>query len=869
MNILRKLTLQNLKLNKKRTIVTAIGIILSVGLITGVAAIATSFHTTYINYCISQTGNYHYTFYNVPSSDLTVFENNRNIQNTFILKDAGYSPMDASNTSSKKFMRLIGGTENDFKNLNWKIKEGRYPENADEIVVSSKYSQKNKQIGEKIELSIGRLMWNGEEVDTSEGYMDGEEVQTEYTKTYTIVGFLDESSGVRSWMPDEDCLIYDAHQDQGNYTVYARYTRQGLKKDYQTTAEIIGVDADLLLKFFDTERSSDNVRNLYEQIQQGKYHIERNESLIMAEDLRFGTNEVATLFGVAAVVIAIIMITSIYCIKNSFDISITDRIHEYGMLRSIGATKKQIRKSVLNEALIMSIFSIPLGICLGLLFNLILVYFANNALQGIADIKMKYDASFLTLLCSALAGLVTVVLSAVRSARRANRIDPLTAIRGNEDIKINTKMKKTPRYIRKWFGVSGIIAYKNAQRDKKKYRTTVVSIVLCTATFISMSYIINTAIKTTSLQYSNKNYNMTVHYSYDSSEIENCYQHEDEIYRCFGDAPYEGQYTGVAMADDVNFTSEYNDLMNDFYLHSSGYERRISLVLLDEGTYQNYLKQLGLQESEARDKAILVNNTFIRINNKKELMQKTNYKAGDTISVKIPASQEDVYKSFDEKYTESRTIELAAVTDMKIGSYVDYPQGIDLIVSPEYFRTFPQNFQVTCYANVVDPDATIKDLNHLQLSHLQTTSLLKQQQDSNNVYMMFSVFLYGFIAIIASIGITSIINTITSNMQQRQKEFASLKSIGMTRKEFNQMVSMESLLYGTRSLLIGIPIGIVISIITFYIIQSSVNVGYLFPWSSILISIAAVSILLLSIMRYSISRINHQNMIETIRSENI
>ena len=140
----------------------------------------------------------------------------------------------------------------------------------------------------------------------------------------------------------------------------------------------------------------------------------------------------------------------------------------------------------------------------------------------------------------------------------------------------------------------------------------------------------------------------------------------------------------------------------------------------------------------------------------------------------------------------------------------------------------------------------------------------------NAVMLIVGIFVYGFIGVISLIGMTNIFNTISTNMQLRSKEFASLKSIGMTKKEFNRMIRLESLMYGIKSLIIGIPLG-VFGVFAIFSAFSNGNVpmSFVFPWKAILISIAAVIIVVWLIMKYSISKVNKQNIIETIRNDNI
>ena len=170
-----------------------------------------------------------------------------------------------------------------------------------------------------------------------------------------------------------------------------------------------------------------------------------------------------------------------------------------------------------------------------------------------------------------------------------------------------------------------------------------------------------------------------------------------------------------------------------------------------------------------------------------------------------------------------------------------------------------------------NPDKLQDDVEKLlKDSKYNIYNLDKEENMLQSYYTLMAIFLYGFITVIALIGVTSIFNTITTNVELRSREFAMLKSIGMTKKEFNRMIRLESLFYGTKSLIIGIPIGILISYFIYNIFGGmNLIIKYTLPIKGIIISILVVFILITVIMKYSVNKINKQNIIETIRNENI
>lgn len=194
-----------------------------------------------------------------------------------------------------------------------------------------------------------------------------------------------------------------------------------------------------------------------------------------------------------------------------------------------------------------------------------------------------------------------------------------------------------------------------------------------------------------------------------------------------------------------------------------------------------------------------------------------------------------------------------------------------LIVSDEYFENFKEEklVDLRLYINAEDADKLEENINKEYPNAFEEIYNMENNiRQEKSMYLVIAIFLYGFIIVISLIGVTNIFNTITTNMELRQKEFANLKSIGMTKKEFNRMIRLESFLYGSKSLLIGIPIGVGLS---YAIYKKFVNLtmAYTLPYKGIIISIVVVALLIGTIMKFSLNKINKQNIIETIRKDNI
>ena len=199
-----------------------------------------------------------------------------------------------------------------------------------------------------------------------------------------------------------------------------------------------------------------------------------------------------------------------------------------------------------------------------------------------------------------------------------------------------------------------------------------------------------------------------------------------------------------------------------------------------------------------------------------------------------------------------------------------------MIISDELFDEIYKNGEsmgsVTCFIDSTNADKLQEEIEKF-ITDKDSYNLYnydKAAKDIQGLYTLLAIFLYGFITVIALIGITNIFNTINTNMNLRKGEFAILKSVGMTGKEFNRMINLEVLFYSLKSLLIGVPLGIGLSYVLYLAFNQGKNVIlYKLPVGGIIISIIAVFILVFIIMRFSIRKVSEQNIIENIRNENI
>lgn len=869
MNALTKITLRNIKLNRKRAWVTIIGIMLATALIVVVADMAESFRSSMVEYEKAHSGDYHYCFYDVDPENLKYFEGNRNIEKLGYSVDLGYTELTGSRNEKKPYLYLKAMDESAMQVANVTLTEGRLPENDHEIVISDSIRTNGGveyRVGDTIRLTnSNREDAKGNEEDQSCEYMEGEQL-TDSGKAageYTVVGIMERlmRSQEPYYAPGYTVItrITDVTQ-YSDVTVYTSYTKTGLKKREEVTAGLLKLPLDTYRKYQNGEPLNEEEQQQLEESQKIASYVTCNIWLLKYQMMLFSDGSLKMLYSMAGIAIVIIIVTSVFCIRNSFVISLTEKLHLYGMLSSIGATGKQRKKLIYGEALILGAVGIPIGILLGLLVGWLVVKGTGHLMQSSLQVTLSYVISWPAILVSIVLAVITILLSAGQSAGKAAKISPIQAIRGNDTVRISRKEIRMPKWLSRLFGIGGTIAYKNLKRARVKYRTTIISIVVSVAVFIGMSSFMSMAMEIADTYYTDSSYQLMVTLN-GKDQMENARKilnldgvKEAEI--CQRD------YISVPV-DEVKYSKQYQTLMGNTGEEDYS-DETFMIVALNPEAFQAYAKKLGCTVKDGNSQAILISDVTKTVMQNGEEKYMTgelyDYQTGDVIQGTMEMSDTPLSVQIIKTTTERpMSVENIGGVGMLIVSNTELT---------DYQKEMIDRLEV--YIHCEDPDGLQKVIeDDMEFVNFNVVNLKQSYDATKSLFTLIGVFLYGFIIVIALIGITNIFNTITTNMELRSREFATLKSIGMTRKEFRRVIWLESLFYGVKSLLIGIPAGILLSVGFHMAMGTKLETAYHLPWTGILISIGAVFVLLFEIMRYSMGRINRKNIIETIQSENI
>lgn len=901
MKILNDLSVKDLKLNRKRSLVIIIGIILSTALICGVAGLVTSFQHTAIEYEKRDNGNYHATFYNVPKKELKYIEENRNIEDYYLSEELGYAYLEGSQNEDKPYLNVVSMSDKYLNNMGLKLLEGRMPESDDEIVISKHIITNGKveyKVGDTITLDIGkRQLTTGEELNQNNPYLTGkddngdilqEEIVDTYKKQYKIVGIIERpSNSLEDYEAPGYTVITKMKEvkEKANISVlyknafkYQEYTEQINQMVKATTDE--------------EKENATNFTGLRDASYKSyKYELKINYYLLAYEGANLSDNTMEMIYLLGVIVMAIILVSSVFVIRNGFAISITERLKQYGMLSSIGATKKQIKKSVYFEGFVLGIIGIPLGILSGIFAIDILLKLVNYILREyINNTELVYSISWFAIVLSILISTITIWLSCKSSARKASKVTPIEAIRNSDDVKLKAKKIKCPKIITKIFKTGGEIAYKNLKRSKKKYRTTVISIIVSIVTFIAISSFIEFGFKMSGSYYTEIGYNVTVYDIMSNREnvtkdsLKQKYERLVEISKLDGVKEYSIKRTNALEVDSQNNLNDLGKLTKSqiTVTDKDGKEQKdyLTIISLGKQEYSRFIKKIGGKYEDYKNGAILLDDCISYDKEGKKIQGSLyTWQKGDIITGKIEVAYEtedEAQQTTSEEHGKEQSIKVVAkTTERPMGLEDLYSTSAFLIVSDEYIEQIGYTGFSGMEIKAEDSYKVEEEINqfyknkNISENDFMVNNLEEMVKANNAIVLVISIFLYGFIAVITAIGITNIFNTITTNMNLRKKEFAMLKSIGMTKKEFNRMIRLESIFYGLKSLIIGIPIGTLLSYAIFKAFETKMGMPYVLPIKAILISVVFVVVVITIIMKYSMSKINKQNIIETIRNDNI
>ena len=858
MNIANKLTYRHLKENKGRTVVTTLGICVSVAMITAVFVAMASFLNFFGEIGKISSGNWDAYYYHLSQSQIEQVEKDSRISKVGLKYGSENKSFQIKNPTSYKrgTAEMIIGDKSYFEMVLTGNFDGKVPANENEVAVEKDFLDKNgmkdAKVGDKIVLTQGqRQLDDGSYVTGSNFNKDEKFVPSGDEKEYTITAILHTnpatkySSVWRGISEDEiksdDICAYITLAKQ-NSSAYS--TIEDIQNDYK----------------IDVYQANEDVLASYLSGRQGDFLV--------------------TMLPIVLVVLILIVIASVMLIYNAFGMSLSERVRYLGMLASVGATKSQKRKSVYFEGAILGAIGIPVGILAGILgisITLKLVghkIISTGMIAGVNDsnMQMKTVVPAWAIIGIILVSIFTIFISAFIPARKASKITPIDAIRQRQEIKVKPKKLKAPKYIKKIFGYEGELAYKNLKRNGKKSRLITASIALSIVLFISCNYFCGMFIQASGYE-KNIPYQISTTITYGhKKELYDALDKMQGVNKYYIDATDMSIFLGKSspfiknneIKDMANYTSDYSKLF--------GGEKYVSTVIhyVDDSEFNTLCENNGIDYNAFYVdslKCVLLNNlthkqdTTKVFNNSiigKHIIQNPDYASDDRNPLDIEVGG---LVKFDKN-----SLPCNLVAPGVVGIIMPYSQYINVVNKGVKANDISMNVCVETdeHKEVAENLTTLLNENDFGSNYVSDN--VDTLETMNTVIFIIQVFVYGFITLISLITIANIINTISANIALRRKEFAMLKSVGTTPKGFSKMVSLESVFYALKAVIFGVPISVLISVVLNKMLGES-SIPYHFDIKLYLSVIIVVFVLILITMIYSVRKLKSDNIIEALKED--
>lgn len=871
MNIVNKLTLRQMRMNRKRTIITIIGTIVSAAMITAVSLLALCFLDLFQREIIARDGEWHVLYNDVNLEQFKVIQDDDDTLKAMMSRDLGYAYLTGSENQNKPYLFIKEYNREGLENFPIKLREGRLPQAPGEIVISEAvYSNAkvNYVIGDVLTLDIGQrypteVIENPEGMEAMQqqyslvrqGDQVAEYLTKELTRSYTIVGIIERPSWEYTWAPGYTALSYlddTTVTPEESFDVYVTVRHINQK--------LFG-KADLLA----TEHGISNFRFNDDLL--------RTYGTIKDDTMR------SMLFTLCAIIMGIIVIGSVSLIYNAFAISVSERSRHLGMMSSVGATKLQKRNSVFFEGAVIGAISIPIGIAAGHLGLGITFLCINPIIQNAMEVSTGLRIVFYpsAIIASLMVSAGTIFISTYLPARKASRISAIDAIRQTTDVKVTRRQVKTWRMTRKLFGIEGELGLKNLKRNKKRYKATVFSLIISMILFLTVSSFTQNLKKSLYLAQDGLNFDIVAQVNGSSAS------EKSDLIKSIT------SLEGITKASIINRldvktwlpvedTADYLKENMSALVEDGKFPYTVTMNVLSREALAEYAEEAGLEEAmllqSDQNSAVVI-----------DQIKYADHTLGKYVEARaMKGSRGD---ELELSYQLQDTMETLSLKPLKIAALTDVmPMGIlphgkepsfHVIISEETFDRITEGFglksdvDTEVYLTSDEPMKLQGDMEAIQnqvgISKLDIYNLFSYRQTEDQLLLLVSVFTYAFIILITIICAANILNTVSTSIALRKREFAMLKSVGITPRGFSILLNYESIFYGIKSLIYGLPLSIAAMYLIHTTLMRKFEFAFILPVGSILIVIISVFLLVGTAMLYSARKVKKENIIDVLKQE--
>ena len=908
MNVFNKVTLESLKKNRTRTVVTIIGIMLSAAMICASTTFVSSMQNFVLRCEIYSSGDWHGAVYDAAYKDYEDIRDSGKVSSAAYAQVLGYAKIDSAN-ERKPYLYVLGGdvVSGYFETMPVHLLLGTLPKDSTEIILPEHLTSNGKvnyKLGDTVTLDVGDRTLDGRRLgqdtpvytydsETQVEIMSGERLENTEPRTYTVVGIYE-----RPTFEDYSAPGYTA----------------------LTAADTKSADQAPIHCYFKLHKPAGVYDFMKEMGYTQEYRYAYNTKVLLYSGTAPFDSFLTAFYSLAAIIIALIVFGSVSLIYNAFSISVSERTRQFGLLSSVGATRKQLRRMVLFEALAVSIVGIPLGILVGIGGIGITLLLIGDKFFSIVrvDIPMRLCVSWQAVIIAAVIALVTVLISAWIPSKRATRVSAVEAIRQSMDIKVSGRPVRTSKLAYKLFGLPGVLAGKHYKRNRKKYRTTVVSLFMSIVLFVSAAAFTDYMMESAEGGLASDQFDLIYAAESDASSamtpdalLELLFSEQNvtggtytkkqflqgDISREYVTAMFADRFADFGMESEDRAPKDFSISGYLYFVADAEFNRLLEKYNLKEADYYDRDKPLGIAldrniELDRRlekyvtldtlkgDGCVIEGLYYVEIDGYYRKDSRIDENGNKVVLYQNRDNENDIielpYEESFAKYTlrSEKTIEEAPFfvsRSTPVAINMIYPYSMLESVVPEaalnQFRNTEYFLTSSDHTASFENLATV--LTENGLSSRQLFDYAANAETNRNVVTIIRVFAYGFIVLISLIAAANVFNTISTNISLRRREFAMLKSVGMTQKGFRRMMNCECLLYGSKALLLGLPVSCGITYLIYRAVTTAYETSFHLPWAAIGIAVLSVFLVVFATMMYSMSKVKKDNPIDALKNENL
>ena len=791
MKTLTNLVKGNLKSSKAKSVLICITIMLTTTLLTSVGIICNNWLKTNKAATIEYSGSFEGIYKRVNKDKLDIIKNNASIDQYGIYNAIGTSQYEDSN------LGLIYA-DNTIKNMaNIKFEDGTMPEKENEIAIESGYLNllnNGAKIGDKIKLSYESLSTG--EIKEKEFILSG------------ILQTSDISKAQKSYSAiiSKSYFVSEEVDENTKYNVYINIVKPKKLTADEVKESILSIAKNMGIEEYDVRINTDYIN---------------------------ASNPDPQVIAGGIIVALIIILSSMLVIYSIFYVSVINKVHEYGKLRAVGATKRQIRKIILREGFILSCISIPLGIAIGYLIGQVVILKA---------LKMdRYGVGGMNIFIAigvAVITVISVLLSLLKPMKMACNISPVEAMRydGND-----SKQKKRKGYeeinLKK-------ITFANLSRNKKRTVITLLSLSLSGILFIVASTIMN-CMNPENMAKDHSLGDITVYLdNYDWNE-----DGSNNLYDIQANNPL-----GKEMCERLENIPGVKKINME----------KSAWASIDIGAGEKNLEDIQGFDKEFYDE---LSEHLVEGEINKEALESgeglvyTHPSYAKEIGIKVGSTQ--VITIYDGKDSYKKEFTVLALVDIG-GASIRIPESVmDSLIKTDTTIRVGLEVKKDMLKSVEEEIKNITD-NDEYLSYGTLEDSIETYKKSMAIT---SVLIYSLVIIIGVIGLMNLINTMITSIITRKRELGILQAIGLSDKQLVKMLQIEGLFYTVGTLLITLTLGNILGYIAVIIFR---NTGasyaiYDYPLTQTIIMIVAITLVQILITYMVTNNFKKDSLVDRIR----